>query len=173
MKLSRVEHGGGLTCGRRKTARPVSTRQPMYVVLRSTRAKGQLWLRRPTISSRIRAIISKQAEACRIELLQFANEGDSLHFLIRVPSRAAYQRFIRSVSGVITRQVTGIERGPAHGMRRSVARGAPQNGRNNRGRFWDVLPYSRICTGATSISSAQRLIAVEVRREIGLQSRTR
>jgi hypothetical protein len=163
MGVNRIEHGGGLGDGRRKEARPVSTREPMYVVLRSSKAKGHLSLTRVEFALKIRTLVARQAEACRIEVLQFANEGQALHFLMRVPSRAAYLRFIRSVCGLISRQVTGSERGPASpAMRKTPGK------ISKKSRFWDVLPYSRIAAGCSTIRAAQRTVAEDVRKELGL-----
>lgn len=162
MQKTRGEHGGGLGDGRRKGARPISTREPMYVVLRSSRAKGRLSLQRPEFAMRIRAIVTRQSELCRVKVLQFSNEGGSLHFLLLVPSRACYLRFIRSVSGLISRMITGAERGPAlrTGSRRASAKSTKKN------RFWDVLPYSRIAVGCGSIKAAQRTVSTEVLEEV-------
>ncbi len=154
MLRSRIEHGGALGEGRRKVTRPISVREPMYVILRSTRAKGRLSLRRPEFASRIRLTVAKQAENCGVELLQLSNEGGSLHFLIRVPSRARYLRFIRSVCGLISRMVTGAERGPAQ-EESSRATGKQKAVKKNR--FWDVTPYSRIAVGCSSIEAARKV----------------
>lgn len=174
MATNRTEHGGGLGRGRRKVARPISTRDPMYVILRSTRAKGRLSLQKPAFAGLIREMVERQAAACRIQLLQFLNEGDSLHFLLKVPSRPGYLRFIRSVSGLTSRMVTGAERGPAQMVsrlgaktrlspkaqsrdsRRGLGTPAPAAKANKKNRFWDILPYSRVALGCATIRAAQR-----------------
>jgi len=158
----RVEHGGGLEGGKRKVARPVSTQEPMYVLLRSTRAKGRFDMRMKECSSYIRAIVARQAEACNIEVIQFLNNGDSLHFLIKVPSRASYLRFIRSVSGLVSRCVTGSQRGRAAGTV------ASRKASKNKPKFWDVLPYSRICPSCATIKQAQGNIDRELKTDLGL-----
>ncbi len=156
----RVEHGGGLEGGRRKVARPVSTQEPMYVLLRSTKAKGRYDMRMKECAAYIRIIVARQAETCNITVIQFANGGDSLHFLIKVPSRASYLRFIRSVSGLVSRCVTGSQRGRA-----SVS---GRKGPKNKTKFWDVLPYSRICPDCVTVKQAQGQIDRERKEGLGL-----
>ncbi len=157
----RVEHGGGLEGGKRKVARPVSTQEPMYVLLRSTKAKGRWDMREKECAAYIRAIVSRQSEACGIELLQFVNSGDSLHFLIIVPSRSSYLRFIRSISGLVSRCVTGSQRG------RSGIQGTKKTAKAKT-KFWDVLPYSRICPGCKTVKQAQGGIDKELKNDLGL-----
>jgi REP element-mobilizing transposase RayT len=157
----RVEHGGGLEGGRRKVARPVSTQEPMYVLLRSTKAKGRYDMRIKECAAYVRTIVARQAETCNITVIQFANAGDSLHFLIKVPSRAAYLRFIRSVSGLVSRCVTGSQRGRA-------TNASGRKGIKSKTKFWDVLPYSRICTDCATIKQAQGQIDRERKEDLGL-----
>jgi hypothetical protein len=154
----RLEHGGGLEDGKRKEARPLSTQEPIYVLLRSTKARGRWDMNKKECQAYIRAMVERQAESCNIELVQFLNGGDSLHFLMVVPSRASYLRFIRSVSGLVSRCVTGNQRGSAQTKKAS----------KNKLKFWDVLPYTRISPGAKSIRQAQGLIDDELRAELGL-----
>ena len=191
MKATRLEHGGGLGEGQRKKARPVSTREPIYLLLRTSKAKGRYALDRPEQAEKVDSIIEKQAKACRVTVLEFQNHGSSLHFLIRVSSRAGYLRFIRSVSGLISRQVTGAERGPTASSRLATQTGAKRanglmaaNARTvsstratairrakakvAKRKFWDSLPYSRIATGAKTIVAAQRLIDEDVKLALGL-----
>lgn len=166
----RLEHGGGLEGGRRKIARPLSTQEPIYVLLRSTRAKGCLSMDGREFSAEIRAIVQRQAESCRIHISQFQNEGDSLHFLIHVPSRQCYLRFIRSVSGLISRRVTGAERGRSAGASKSGAKGRLPK---QKSKFWDVIPFSRISPEAKSIKQAQSQIDERLRGDLGLGEKRR
>jgi len=160
MLKKRSEHGGDLGTGRRKVARPISTREPMYLVLQSTRAKGSASFLRRETAGQIREIAVRQAARCQIHLIQFQATDGALHFLIRVPSRLAYTRFIRSVSGLVSRQITGAQRGPATRASKKKASAKPaaqKKSAQSNVRFWDVLPYSCIADGCRSIVEAQQL----------------
>lgn len=143
----------------------------MYLVLRSTRAKGRLSLQRAEFAPRIRLMVIKQADNCRIELLQFQNHGCALHFLIRIPSRACYLRFVRSICGLTSRMVTGSERGPSSvveaAARTASKGGAAAASKAKKNRFWDVLPYSSIASGCTTIRAAQKRMSEAV--QIGMR----
>ena len=58
---------------------------------------------------------------------RFANVGNHLHLLVQVPSRRAWQAFIRVLSGAVAFLVTGTRKG------RGLAR-----------KFWDSLVFSRL-----------------------------
>ena len=59
---------------------------------------------------------------------EFANVGNHLHLKISIQSRAAFQAFLRSISGRIARFVTGAHRGKKFG------------------RFWQGLAFTRVMT---------------------------
>jgi len=67
-----------------------------------------------------------------VRIYRFANVGNHIHLLIKVPSRAIWRRFIRELSGGIAVIVTGARKGS------SLTK-------NESGRgFWDGLVFTRI-----------------------------
>ncbi len=122
----RVEHGGDVRLRRRKLTRPIDTRRPLHVVLRSTRARGAWSLRARTNDGVIRATLRRYARRYAVRIYEFANAGNHLHLLVRPTCRIGLQNFLRVFAGVSARLVTGARKG------RPV------------GRFWDFLAYSRI-----------------------------
>src|SRR3954447_6125406 len=79
----RGEHGGSIGVGRRKVARPVATRRPIHVVLRSTRATGAWSLRRRTTDAHIRTTMRALAQRYGVRIYELANAGNHLHLLLR------------------------------------------------------------------------------------------
>ena len=125
---ARTEHGGEIRLGLRKLSRPIDTRRPMHVVLRSSRARGP-WSLRARESERIVArTLRRFATRYEIRLYEFANSGNHVHLLLRAKCRLALQNFLRTFAGVTARLITGARKGYAVG------------------RFWDFLSYSRIVT---------------------------
>ena len=110
-----------------KIKRPISTKRAMHVVLRSTLAKGEWSFLRTINAKRIDQILKTQALRHGVKLYRFANSGNHLHLLILPRSRDAFNSYMRSISGLIARLVTGSERGSKGG-----------------GSFWDARPFSRI-----------------------------
>jgi REP element-mobilizing transposase RayT len=108
-----------------KERRPLSTKKAMHLVVRSTMAKGPLSLLRN--NKKISEILFKQAKDCGVKIYRFANAGNHLHLIILPASRTAFNRFIRSVTGLIARFVLRAQRGMAKGLQ-----------------FWDLRPFTRI-----------------------------
>lgn len=124
---ARVIHGGEYAIGKRKERRPFATRKPMHLVLKSSMATGNCSLLRKENSSFVNRLVGKLAKECGIRVMEFSNNGNHLHFVIRARALIGYRRFIRVLSGLIARHVTGAKKGVRQG----------------RG-FWDFLPFSRI-----------------------------
>lgn len=86
----------------------------------------------PDFCNPIHRFTEKIAKRWGIRLYRYANVGNHIHLLIRVPSRATWQRFMRELSGGIALIVTGARKGSALT-------------RNESGRgFWDHLAFTRI-----------------------------
>lgn len=124
---NRLEHGGSRRKGKRKLARPIDTKRPMHVVLRSSRAQGEWSFLRRRHGDRVRRLIDATAKKCRVRIYEFANAGNHIHLLLKPASRKGFQAFLRTISGLIARLITGARRG-----------------RSIRGKFWDGLAFSRV-----------------------------
>jgi REP element-mobilizing transposase RayT len=122
----RLEHGGEVRLGLRKLARPIATRRPMHLVLRSSRAQGRWSLRRPESARLVRQALQRFADRHGVRVYKYANAGNHLHLLVRARCRTALQNFLRAFAGITARLVTGARKG------------APV------GKFWDMIAYSRI-----------------------------
>jgi REP element-mobilizing transposase RayT len=146
-KAAGAQHGGDLAKGKRKTFRPIDPKQALHVVLRSSKARGELSLLHPRHCNAIEKHVHKTARRCGVRVYRFANVGNHLHLLIKVPSRPAWKRFAKQISGGIAQIVTGARKGSA--LSRNTAR------RNDRCKdafipesaqraFWDHLLFTRI-----------------------------
>jgi REP element-mobilizing transposase RayT len=149
-----TEHGGDVRRGKRKVARPLDTKKPLHVVLRSSRAKRQWSMLRPSVAGRIRRDARTLARRYGLTLYRYANVGNHIHILAQARSRPALQRFLRVFAGVTARLVTGARRG------RPV------------GRFWDRLAYSRIVSWGREFRSVGAYVRQNEDEALGLRSRT-
>jgi REP element-mobilizing transposase RayT len=122
----KAQHGGISRTGQRKTSRPLEPTLPLYVVLRSSRARGKWSLTRPPIRAAVKDTLRALSARHGIKIFEFSNGGDQVHLLLRAQSRASFQAFLRSFAGLVARQVTGARKGKPSG------------------RFWDALTYSRV-----------------------------
>jgi REP element-mobilizing transposase RayT len=158
-----LKHFGGayLKNSNAKEKRPITTKRCMHLVLRALLAKGKLsFLNKDKV---IRNIISKQAKKFGVKVYKIANGGNHLHLIILPRSREAFNSFIRSISGLIAREILGKQRGAS--ARRSNLENAKshqiqvlQNNSANKTaygnvqeeesiakiKFWDKRPFTRI-----------------------------
>lgn len=146
-KAAGAKHGGDLAKGKRKTFRPIDTKQALHVVLRSSKARGELSLLHPKHCNAIERHVQKTAKRCGVRVYRFANVGNHLHLLVKVPSRPAWKRFAKQLSGGIAQIVTGARKGAALNvpMNRSVSEfkddSLPESAQRA---FWDHLLFTRI-----------------------------
>ncbi len=119
----RLEHGGVLNRRRRKKIRPLTTKYPVHIVLRSDKAKGKLNLLRH--QKEIETLLQKWAKRFRISIYQKSIVGNHIHLLVRGKRRVDIQNFFRTIAALIARKVTGSRKGKPFG------------------KFWSYLIYSR------------------------------
>ncbi len=108
-----------------KIARPISTKESMHVVLKSSRAVGPLSMLNYKHSKFVHRTIQLQAKKFHINIYNFANVGNHIHLLIRANKREWFKNFLRAIAGLIAKFIIGRKRG-------------------GREKFWDQRPYSRI-----------------------------
>ena len=131
-------HGGELARGKRKTARPIDTKQALHLVLRSSKARGSLSMLHPDHCNAIQNLVSELCERWGIRLYRFANVGNHLHLLVRAHSRRAWRGFLRELTGGVAMLVTGARKG------RALARSPNGDGPDQVRGFWDHLAFTRI-----------------------------
>lgn len=91
--------GGELQKGRRKAARPLSTRHALHIVLR---AKTHC-LRKQ--ESRILKCIDQRACKWGLRIYKVAVVSNHLHLCLKIPSRADYRHFIQAITGTIAKRL--------------------------------------------------------------------
>ena len=74
--------------------------------------------------------MKKQAEKHFVRIQDFVNAGNHLHLMVRARNRPTFQAFLRSVTAMIARAVTGARRGRPFG------------------KFWDGLAFTRALTSS-------------------------
>jgi REP element-mobilizing transposase RayT len=126
LNISNKKTYGGITKGKRKVARPISSKKWSHLVLKSSKAKGNLSLSTSTNSVKVNTIIKKQALKHGVQISDFVNMGNHLHLKVRPHSRTGFQRFLKSTTAMIARAVTGAKKGFKFG------------------KFWDGLAFTRV-----------------------------
>jgi hypothetical protein len=150
-----IEHGGDVGKGKRKRARPLDTKKPLHVVLRSSRATRDWSMLRSSFAGRIKNDARRLARRYGLTLYRYANVGNHIHMLARARSRPGLQCFLRVFAGVTAKLVTGARRG------RPV------------GRFWDRLAYSRIVSWGREYRSVAAYVRQNEDEARGIRRPTR
>lgn len=138
-----------------KIARPISTKKPMHLVLRSSVAIGKKSFLRSKFNARIRAIIRKQAQINGVKIYGVANKGNHFHLLLLPRSRKAYLNFVRAISGLIARVISGAERGKA--LSKAADSGQRTAASLKSKKFWDQRPFTRIIEWGRNLNFALRV----------------
>jgi hypothetical protein len=129
-------YGGELLKTRKGRARPrpLSTRETMHLVLRSSKARGDWSFRQPKNARAVKTLTTKFAARYGVKIIHAANVGNHLHFHVKLTNRRTYAPFIRALTAAIAMAVTGASRWRP--LKKTV-----------KGRFWDYRPYSRVVQG--------------------------
>lgn len=131
LKLTNSFGGSLLKKSNAKIKRPLSSKLPIHVVLRSDLAKGKMSLLNK--QHKIKKIIHNKANQFGIKIYSYANAGNHLHLLVRIrasnntQAKFLWSKFIRSITGLIARLITGSEKSsPA------------------KTKFWTHKPFTRL-----------------------------
>ena len=96
IKDYKKEFGGSLLAGKRKTARPLSVKNPIHLILKSTGSSCFALGNR-----KIESLIKSHAEKYGIKLYEISLNWSHIHLLIKLPSREAYLAFIRTITSLL------------------------------------------------------------------------
>lgn len=130
--------GGLLLKGNAKVARPLSTKEPIHLVLKSANAVGTQSMLQTYNVKKIDKIIRSHAKLCRIRVYHLVNVGNHLHLVIKLDARILFAKFVRTITGLIARHVLKQERGPQNHETKSL------KSRKNKSSFWVARPFTRL-----------------------------
>lgn len=149
-KLKIKDFGGALIKGNPREARPVSTKRPMHLVMRSTLARGERSFLRPARAKQIKDLVQRTSQRHGVKVYRFANSGNHLHLIVLPRSRDGFNAFIRAISGLIARLTLGVERGRAMGLK-----------------FWDARPFTRVLEWGRDYRQACKYLAQNILEALG------
>ena len=86
-----------------KGARPLDSKFPIHLVLKAERSTMRL----PKHYARVNHIVHQTMRKHGVRLYEYANCGNHLHHLIKLPRRRTWSAFIRELTGRLA-QVTGV-----------------------------------------------------------------
>lgn len=117
--------GGAKLKGNPRTKRPLSSKYAVHTVLRAQKSQ----MRKAKVHVAVNTSVTRICKKHGVRLYEYANVGNHLHLLIRLPSVRAWAAFIRELTGRIA-QIAGELKGQE---------AAPN--------FWKHRPFTRIVRG--------------------------
>ena len=144
--------GGALLGGRRKSMRPLTSKDCIHFVLRSLWAKGPDSFLVQHNRRHIEQIISRFAKKFGVRIYKMAINSNHLHLLLRITNRRLYRAFIKAVAGQIASLVMGQKSFLEFSRSRRVSvtgdgsKTAIGDGKKNNAKahFWEFRPFSRV-----------------------------
>src|SRR6185437_14652114 len=107
------EFGGALLKGNPREPRPISTKRPIHLVMRSSLARGERSFLRSGRARHVQRLVHELARRKGVRIYRFANSGNHLHFIVLARSRESFRAYLRAVTGILARLTLGVERGRA------------------------------------------------------------
>jgi REP element-mobilizing transposase RayT len=95
-----VEFGGTLNQGVRKCKRPIFTKSPIHFVLKAE--QDDILLNNAAL---VENTIRRMAEKFHIKIYELGVHADHVHIINHIPSRDAYNRWSRSITGLLARKL--------------------------------------------------------------------
>jgi hypothetical protein len=115
----------------RSRPRPLSTRETLHLVLRSSKATGDWSFAMKGNRRKIQELLARFSRKYGVRVLSYANVGNHLHFHVKLSNRYLYAPFIRALTAAIAMAVTGCSRWkPLKAQAKD--------------RFWDYRPFTRV-----------------------------
>lgn len=153
LKGSKNAFGGDLFSTRkgRLGSRPISTRESMHLVLRSSKATHDWSFKKPKNEKAIREVLKNFSERYGVKIHSAANVGNHIHLHLKLTNRHTYKAFIRAITGAIAMKVTGINRWT------KIATPALQ-----KLRFWDQRPFTRVIQSYQGFLNLRDYIKINV-----------
>ncbi len=139
-KTKRKFHGGKYATGKRKTRRPLDTKKPIHVVLSSSKAKGPWSFRSPTNKNKVDHIVHEYSKRFGVKIYDYSNNSNHLHLSVKIISREGFQKYLKTITGLIARGIMKAKKGQA------------------KGKFWDSLAFTRVADWGRSFTNLKKYI---------------
>jgi len=107
----KYEFGGKESTGARKVKRPFIPNKAMHVTMRAPQARGSWNMLKDQNPTKVRGIITRFAKKNFIRIQHYANVGNHLHIMLRAKSRVSFANFLRTITCLISRVITGARKG--------------------------------------------------------------
>lgn len=163
-------HGGALLYKKRKSLRPLSSKDSIHFVLRSQWAMGQDSFLATRNRKTIERIINRFSKKFGVRIYQQAINSNHLHLLLRITNRILYRAFIKAISGKIASHVMGNQsfklfskaraKGAGHGSSSLKTQELSQS-------FWQFRPFSRVVNWGKDFKKCMNYLKQNILEALG------
>ena len=155
--------GGALLVGRRKSLRPLSSKDSIHFVLRSRWATGRDSFLVVKNKKSIESIIKKFAIKFGVKIFHQAINNNHVHLLLMITNRYLYRAFIKAVSGLIASHVMGQQSFKQFLKSRQIL----PEGDGDQG-FWQFRPFSRVVSWGRDFKACFKYVEQNVLEALGV-----
>ncbi len=150
-----LQYGGILrNKAKNRGARPLSRKDSMHLVMRSSQAKNEMSFRNPKHFKKLALLIQNFSKAKGVQIISLANVGNHLHLHIKITNRTLYKAWIRGLSSAIAMLVAGRKR--------------LSELKNKKKKFWDYRPFTRVVNSFKAILSLKDYIEINQFEGVGM-----
>ncbi len=104
LKDCRKEFGGSLLDGKRKSKRPLSTKHPMHLILKSS-CNGVF---NPGNIS-LEKLLRSQGKKFGLKIYDLALNWSHIYFILKIENRKNYNKFIRSLTAILAKRIRKLK----------------------------------------------------------------
>ena len=152
---SSLQYGGLLRSkAKNRGARPLSRKDSIRLVMRSSVAKNEMSFRNLKHFKKLGELIQKFSKEKGIQILSLANVGNHLHLHIKITNRTLYKAWIRGLSSAIAMLIAG---------RKGLAELKKQ-----KKKFWDYRPFTRVINSFKAFLNLKDYIEINQFEGIGM-----
>lgn len=150
-----LQYGGILrNKAKNRGARPLSKKNSLHVVMRSSLAKGAWSFQNPKQVRKIGNFIQEFSHKKGIQILSVANVGNHLHLHVKITNRTLYKAWIRGLSSAIAMMIAGRQ-----GLKELKQR---------RQKFWDYRPFTRVISSFKAFLNLKDYIEINKFEGLGV-----
>lgn len=163
--------GGALLKGKRKSLRPLSSKDAIHFVMRSCWARGNDSFLSKRNRELIGSILTNFSKKFGVKIYERAINGNHIHLLLRITNRVLYKAFIKAVTGKIACHVMGGQSFKLFSSSRvNPERGDGVHTINKTQGFWEFRPFSRIVNWGSDFKNCVGYLKQNVLEALGFVS---
>jgi REP element-mobilizing transposase RayT len=150
-----LQYGGILrNKARNRGARPLSRKDSLHFVLRSSKAKGLWSFQHSKNKSKVGQFIQDFSKKKGVQILSLANVGNHLHLHVRITNRTLYKAWVRGLTSAIAMMIAG--------------RKALRQLKESKQRFWDYRPFTRVVSSLKAFLTLKDYVEINQFEGLGM-----